>query len=255
MSLTELNLDGAPAPKNINFSDLNAVENFLETEKFRPQYHGRENKLPPIHELIPNPEELLALEPEELAPLLLQAIGTSGEGMSPGRAIKRGNFFLPGSSPVNGYPPQFRNKVYEALAAAWVWLEREGMLLPAPGQQDPDWVFVSERGRSLTKKENFDAYRYSSIFPRKALHPAIASSTFALFVRGHYDTVVFEAFRAVEVAVRQATGLPQDLVGSALMRRAFDVSNGALTDTSLVQSEKQATSDLFAGAMGLFKNP
>ncbi|HWO39120.1 MAG TPA: TIGR02391 family protein, partial [Candidatus Acidoferrum sp.] len=92
-------------------------------------------------------------------------------------------------------------------------------------------------------------------FPRKALHPAIASSTFALFIRGHYDTVVFEAFRAVEVAVRQATGLPQDLVGSNLMRRAFDVSNGPLTDPSLVQSEKQAMSDLFAGAMGMFKNP
>src|ERR1700694_5282221 len=36
MSLTRLNLDGAPAPKNINFTDLNAVEKFLETEKFRP---------------------------------------------------------------------------------------------------------------------------------------------------------------------------------------------------------------------------
>jgi uncharacterized protein (TIGR02391 family) len=211
--------------------------------------------MPAIHELIPNAEDLLALEPEELAVVFLQAIGSSGDGMSPGRAIKRGNLFLPGHSPVNGYPAQYRTRVYEALAAAWVWLEREGMLLPAPGQQDPDWVFISERGRALTKKENFDAYRYSSIFPRKALHPAIASSTFALFIRGHYDTVVFEAFRAVEVAVRQATGLPQELVGSPLMRKAFDVHNGALTDTSLVPSEKQAMSDLFAGAMGLFKNP
>jgi uncharacterized protein (TIGR02391 family) len=212
--------------------------------------------MPAIHELIPNADDLLALEPEELAVVFLQSIVSSGGGgTSQGRAIKRGNLFLPGNSPVNGYPAQYRDRVYESLAAAWVWLEREGMLLPVPGQQDPDWVFISERGRALTKKENFDAYRYSSIFPRKALHPAIASSTFALFIRGHYDTVVFEAFRAVEVAVRQATGLTQELVGSPLMRKAFDVNNGALTDTSLVQSEKQAMSDLFAGAMGLFKNP
>ena len=175
--------------------------------------------------------------------------------MSPGRAIKRGNLFMPNSSPVNGYPRQYHAKVYEALAAAWVWLEREGMLLPAPGQQDPDWVFISERGRAITKKENFEAYRFSSIFPRKSLHPAIASSTFALFIRGHYDTVVFEAFRAVEVSVRQATGLPQDLVGSPLMRKAFEVNGGILTDTLLVPSERQAMSDLFAGAMGIFKNP
>ncbi len=39
------------------------------------------------------------------------------------------------------------------------------------------------------------------------------------------------------------------------MRRAFDVSTGVLTDPSSVQIEKQAMSDLFAGAMGVFKNP
>jgi hypothetical protein len=92
--------------------------------------------MPAIHELIPNAEDLPALEPEELAVVFLQAIGSSGDGMSPGRAIKRGNLFLPGHSPVNGYPAQYRTRVYEALAAAWVWLERK------PGQQDPDWVFI-----------------------------------------------------------------------------------------------------------------
>lgn len=36
MSLTELNLNDAPTPKNVNFSDRNSVEKFLESEKFRP---------------------------------------------------------------------------------------------------------------------------------------------------------------------------------------------------------------------------
>lgn len=36
MSLTELNLNKAPNPKSVNFADRNAVEKFLETEKFRP---------------------------------------------------------------------------------------------------------------------------------------------------------------------------------------------------------------------------
>jgi uncharacterized protein (TIGR02391 family) len=141
------------------------------------------------------------------------------------------------------------------LMAAWVWLEREGLFLPAPGHQDRDWVFVSERGRALLSKENFDAYKHSLLFPRKALHPAIASNTFALFVRGHYDTVVFEAFRAVEIAVRNAANLPATLIGTDLMRKAFAPSSGALTDTSLVPAEQQATSDFFAGSIGLFKNP
>lgn len=212
--------------------------------------------MPEIHQLIPNPEDLLALEPEEVAPLLLQVI-CSGGGPTPRQALKRGNFFNPSSptSPVRGYPQEFQDRIYEVLASAWVWLEREGMLLPAPGHQDPDWVYISQRGRALLSKENFEAYRYSQMLPRKALHPVIAASTFALFMRGHYDTVVFEAFRAVEVAVRTAAGLPQDQLGVPLMRKAFAKLTGPLTDTSLLEAEQEAMSNLFAGAIGLFKNP
>jgi len=92
-------------------------------------------------------------------------------------------------------------------------------------------------------------------FPRKTLHPAIASNTFALFLRGHYDTVVFEVFRAVEIAVRDAANLPPTLIGTSLMRKAFATGSGELTDASLVPAEQEATSNLFAGAIGLFKNP
>lgn len=212
--------------------------------------------MPAIHELIPNAETLLALEPEELAPVLLKYI-VSGSASSPGTRqspISRGNVFLPGMSAGNGYPPEYRDRVNEALMATWVWLEREGLLLPAIGQHG-DFVFVSERGRKLAVKENFEAYKYSLLFPHKTLHPTIASSTFALFVRGHYDTVVFEAFRAVEVAVREAGRFPANIVGTDLMRKAFASNSGPLTDTSLVLSEQEATSNLFAGAIGLFKNP
>lgn len=213
--------------------------------------------MPPIHQLIPNGEDLLALEPEELAPVLLAYI-VSGSGSAPGthqNPISRGNVFTQGASPGNGYPPEYRDRVNEALMAAWVWLEREGLLLPAIGQHDRNWVFVSERGRKLVTKENFDAYRHSLLFPRKALHPTISSGTFALFIRGKYDTVVFEAFRAVEVAVRQAGTFPATMIGTALMRAAFAQGTGPLTDSTLVPAEQQATSDLFAGAIGLFKNP
>jgi hypothetical protein len=40
-----------------------------------------------------------------------------------------------------------------------------------------------------------------------------------------------------------------------LMRKAFHPENGLLTDSTQVPSEKQAISDLFAGAIGSFKNP
>jgi hypothetical protein len=39
------------------------------------------------------------------------------------------------------------------------------------------------------------------------------------------------------------------------MRKAFHPENGPLTDNTQIASERQAISDLFAGAIGSFKNP
>jgi uncharacterized protein (TIGR02391 family) len=213
--------------------------------------------MPSIVQLIPDAATLLALEPQELAPAVLSFI-VSGSAYTTGshypNPLKRGNVFSGTNTPGHGYPPKNVQRVNEALMAAWGWLEREGMLLPAPGQQDRDWVIVSERGKTLVNKENFDAYKLSLLFPKATLHPAIASTTFALFLRGHYDTVVFEAFRAVEVAVRDGGKYPASMLGTTLMRAAFG-DKGPLTDTSLVSSEQEATAHLLAGAIGLFKNP
>ena len=49
--------------------------------------------------------------------------------------------------------------------------------------------------------------------------------------------------------------MPNDLLGVALMRTAFHPDNGPLSDKDALPAERQATSDLFAGAIGLFKNP
>ena len=46
-----------------------------------------------------------------------------------------------------------------------------------------------------------------------------------------------------------------ELVGVDLMRKAFNPDNGELTDMSCIKAEREATSHLFAGAIGLFKNP
>ncbi|MCS5694460.1 TIGR02391 family protein, partial [Cyanobium sp. FGCU-6] len=65
----------------------------------------------------------------------------------------------------------------------------------------------------------------------------------------------FKAMKEVEVRVRQLSNLPNSLVGVPLMRKAFDVEKGPLTNPSHESGEKQARSDLFAGAIGSFKNP
>src|SRR4029077_20013975 len=44
-------------------------------------------------------------------------------------------------------------------------------------------------------------------------------------------------------------------IGTDLMRKAFAVDNGLLTDMNEPKAERQALSDLFAGAIGSYKNP
>ena len=79
-----------------------------------------------------------------------------------------------------------------------------------------------------------------------------ARSNFAL---GDYETASFAAMKSVKVEVRRVAGLPNDLIGVVLMRKAFSPNDGALLDPGAEGGEQQATMDLFAGAIGAFKNP
>jgi uncharacterized protein (TIGR02391 family) len=90
---------------------------------------------------------------------------------------------------------------------------------------------------------------------KDALHPDIREDVWALYHRGKYDSAVFEAMKAVEVSVREAAGPAASDIGTKLMRKAFHVDDGALTDNAAELAERQALSDLFAGAIGAYKNP
>ena len=74
-------------------------------------------------------------------------------------------------------------------------------------------------------------------------------------VRGDYETAVFQSFREVEIAVRDASQLPSTELGISLMRRAFDKNSGPLSDLNEPEGEREALAHLFAGAIGRFKNP
>ena len=87
------------------------------------------------------------------------------------------------------------------------------------------------------------------------MHPVLAGKVVAPFIRGDYDTAVFQAFKEVEVAVRTKANLAATDIGVPLMRKAFDGKTGPLRDPGAVDAERDATAHLFAGAVGSFKNP
>ena len=154
-----------------------------------------------IFSVIPDAQTVLTLEPEELACVLLMHLRSLPERDG---HLNRDNFFnnphAP-SSPFFHYPPEIRDDVSNAFLAAWVWLQHEGLVLPRIGAGHSEWIQISRRGARMLSRADFDAYRRAKLFPRGNIHPTLVDRVGPTFIRGDYDTAVFQALKDVEVAV------------------------------------------------------
>jgi len=212
-----------------------------------------------ISALVPRAEDLLALEVEEVGGVLLMHLNSlqnNENTVAHQGFINQHNFF----NSLAHYPeyPAHQDKVDGVLMEAWGWLESAGFLARAPDTVGA-LFFVTRRGLRLKSREDFTTYRKASLLPKAQIHPLIASRVYPAFLRGEYDTAIFQAFREIEVSVRQAGQFSDDLVGDRLMRAAFasaksSSSPGPLTDLQLPAGEQEAMSHLFAGAFGLYRN-
>jgi uncharacterized protein (TIGR02391 family) len=217
-----------------------------------------------IPSLVPDPDHLLALEVEELAGVLLTHLNSHDGNVHTGVVqlgkVNQYNFF----NNLHQHPdyPGRQPEVSQALLEAWAWLESEGILIRDADQTGHSF-FVSRRGRRLRSRQDLSVYRKASLLPKGQLHPLLAAKVYPAFLRGEYDTAVFQAFREVEVSVRAAGKFTAESVGKDLMRDAFRPINpkksgavaGPLTDGTLPIAEQEAMMLLFSGAIGLYKNP
>lgn len=212
-----------------------------------------------LADLIPNGDVLLALDPDELGLRILQVLGSM-----PGHMQQHdlGGFINtvighPQTPHASAYPAYQSEDIKNAIQEAWAWLEGQGFLLPHPSFYDRGAgpMVLSRRAALLAKQADTRRALSGRRIPKDSLHPLIREDVWSLYHRGKYDTAVFEAMKAVEVAVRNAANLSAGDIGKDLMRAAFDVKAGPLTDMQAERGERQARSDLFAGAIGSYKNP
>ena len=215
-----------------------------------------------LFEMLPDAEQLLTLEPEELAgPLLVSLQDTEQILRDSVISYNDMKHTIDRNSHVN-YPYGCHENVLFALMEAWQWLEREGFVAPIPTNLPRNYpsysvttYFVTRRGKRIQTSEDLEAYRKANLLPKHQLHPVIAHKVWSLFLKGDYDTAVFQAFKQVEVAVREAGGYTKKDYGKTLIRKAFQTEKGNLTDTNQPESEREARYFLFAGAIGAYKNP
>ena len=205
---------------------------------------------------IPEVDAFLALAPEELAAKMLFLMRERNQADFHGDSLENELWGSMGSSTPT-YPPTRRIEVHLAFAEAWGWLEAQGLLVPAEGINGTNgFRHLSRRARQFASGADFADYRVARLIPREILNPRIADPVWRAMMRGEYDVAVFLAMKAVEVAVREVSGLGGDgLVGVKLMRAAFAPDGGPLMDPNAEGGERTARMELFAGSIGSFKNP
>lgn len=202
---------------------------------------------------------LLSLEPEELGAKLLFLLRKRefmNNTFHPSNL--RGELWtrvrIPGHS--SPYPENRRDEIDVALAEAWAWLEAQGLVIPAIDANGSNgWRIFSRRAKRFESEAEFAQYALARVLPKEILDPRIANKVWMAFMRGEFDVAAFQAMKAVEVSVREAANLENRLVGVALMREAFAPERGKLTEANAEKGEQVACMDLFAGAIGLYKNP
>lgn len=135
------------------------------------------------------------------------------------------------------------------------WLEARGLICTEPGSSDVGRFILTREGIRAAKVRGFETWMADRDLPEALLHPFIVRECMTNFRLGKYDTAVFEAFKTLEVEIRSAGGFSAGDIGVSLVRKAFNVNDGPLTDPSTEAGERQSLSDLMAGALGSYKNP
>ena len=71
--------------------------------------------------------------------------------------------------------------------------------------------------------------------------------------RSASEAAVFEAFKTVEIAIREAAELPEHEHGRPMVAKAFKADGGTLTDAAEHIQEREALQMFASGAVGYFK--
>jgi uncharacterized protein (TIGR02391 family) len=148
---------------------------------------------------------------------------------------------------------QDKRELWDRLSDALAWIESRGLVGPTAGLGSSSRL--TARGRELAA----DGRALTKLFAEDRLagklDPALEAKVRLPFATGEYETACFAALKEVEVAVRTAAGYSNSQYGTTMMQNAFSSPGGPLTDPGAVGSEQVATMQLFAGAIGFYKNP
>lgn len=140
-----------------------------------------------------------------------------------------------------------------AIGEAWGWLFTRALVGPGPqSNYDLHGVNITRAGHAALERGL--GYVRATIRLDVELTEVLEQKVRPQFVLGDFELAALAAMREVEIAVRDRAGLSTELLGVKLMRAAFGEGR-PLWSADLDAGESVAQMELFAGAIGLFKNP
>ncbi|SED25043.1 TIGR02391 family protein [Bradyrhizobium erythrophlei] len=204
----------------------------------------------------PNAARLLELSAAQIDAVLLACVAARANDPNPlaSKFVYRDE--ISGLYPIGVAARHDQSQAVDlALMESWERLKSSNIIMQAPGQAR-DNMTLTARGQEIAGAGNMDEIMSRANLRREMLHPLLRTSVYDSFATGHYDTAVRDAFVIVEDRVKVTSGNKGD-IGVRLMRAAFNANGGAqtLTDMSLPLAERERMADLFAGAIGTYKNP
>jgi uncharacterized protein (TIGR02391 family) len=210
-----------------------------------------------LKDFLPPSEVLIELEPEEVAPNLLMYLNYYVKQDNNRNKVHISQHLNESNSVFAGYAGMYRDQVLFVLAEAWGWLVQQNFLCPDPTESHSNgWLFISRRGKTIQSTDDFKKYTHISLLPRNVLDPELNKKVWPSFIDGDFDTAIFAAFKEVEVRMRTTAGLDTSHIGVNLARKVFNPENGQLTEKlNPDKGEKVVYMELFAGSIGVFKNP
>lgn len=202
--------------------------------------------------LLPTADVVVGAPLVDLAGCVLLALE---QDLAPGNAATCVRNFMFSVGDEYGQAGAGRHKaVMQACAEAWDWLYTHGFI-GQHADHGEGWFTLTRVGRAAAGRAEFARWIAEQELPESMLHEALRGTTLRLFRQGIFETAVFEAFKTLEVEIRDGAGLGADLVGVSLVGRAFNPDDGPLADRFAERGERAALLNLMSGAIGSYKNP
>lgn len=115
--------------------------------------------------------------------------------------------------------------------------------------------YPTKKGFQFPESEFEKVVRSWTITPSAYVHPDVMDKCFDFLAKRQFESAVLQAFKCIEVSIREKGNFSNEDYGVPLIRKAFNPKTGVLANFDLPIAEREALANFVAGAYGLYKNP